>query len=207
MGTLGRAFYSVGFWIRETGQALDRLGCRLQGKNCFREQLSRHRTLMNVFDKAPIVDKEAFVAPSASVIGNVQIGRGSSIWYGCVLRGDVNTVSVGSGTNIQDNSLVHVAKSNLSGKSHLRHAGLVCWTRHFFALAPAMPLGLPATLLGPGGLPGFLLTMGGALGRSDAISMGSRPNLCLTEGGGPNLCLTRTRSLGYAFSSVGGFSC
>uniref|UniRef100_A0A1J3DZ74 Gamma carbonic anhydrase 1, mitochondrial n=1 Tax=Noccaea caerulescens TaxID=107243 RepID=A0A1J3DZ74_NOCCA len=116
MGTLGRAFYSVGFWIRETGQALDRLGCRLQGKNGFREQLSRHRTLMNVFDKAPIVDKEAFVAPSASVIGDVQIGRGSSIWYGCVLRGDVNTVSVGSGTNIQDNSLVHVAKSNLSGK-------------------------------------------------------------------------------------------
>lgn len=50
--------------------------------------VSRHRTLMNVFDKAPIVDKEAFVAPSASVIGNVQIGRGSSIWYGCVLRGD-----------------------------------------------------------------------------------------------------------------------
>ncbi|CAN8304724.1 unnamed protein product [Cochlearia groenlandica] len=118
MGTLGRAFYSVGFWIRETGQALDRLGCRLQGKNCFREQLSRHRTLMNVFDKAPIVDKEAFVAPSASVIGDVLIGRGSSVWYGCVLRGDVNTVSVGSGTNIQDNSLVHVAKSNLSGKVH-----------------------------------------------------------------------------------------
>lgn len=50
--------------------------------------VSRHRTLMNVFDKAPIVDKEAFVAPSASVIGNVQIGRGSSIWYGCVLRGE-----------------------------------------------------------------------------------------------------------------------
>ncbi|CAL9215566.1 unnamed protein product [Arabidopsis halleri] len=118
MGTVGRAFYSVGFWIRETGQALDRLGCRLQGKNYFREQLSRHRTLMNVFDKAPVVDKEAFVAPSASVIGDVQIGRGSSIWYGCVLRGDVNTVSVGSGTNIQDNSLVHVAKSNLSGKVH-----------------------------------------------------------------------------------------
>lgn len=89
--------------------------------------------------------------------------------------------------------------------SRLRHAGLVCWTRRFFALAPAMPLGLPATLLGPGGLPDFLLTMGVALGRSDAISMGSGPNLCLTEGGGPNLCLTRTRSLGSTFSSVGGF--
>ncbi|XP_011011740.1 PREDICTED: gamma carbonic anhydrase 1, mitochondrial-like [Populus euphratica] len=116
MGTLGRAIYSVGFWIRETGQALDRLGCRLQGNYYFKEQLSRHRTLMNVFDKAPVVEKDAFVAPSASITGNVHVGRGSSIWYGCVLRGDVNSVSVGSGTNIQDNSLVHVAKSNLSGK-------------------------------------------------------------------------------------------
>nr|XP_028949871.1 gamma carbonic anhydrase 1, mitochondrial isoform X2 [Malus domestica] len=79
-------------------------------------QVSRHRTLMNVFDKAPVVDKEAFVAPSASIIGQVQVGRGSSIWYGCVLRGDANSISIGSGTNIQDNSLVHVAKSNLTGK-------------------------------------------------------------------------------------------
>ncbi|KAK0603466.1 hypothetical protein LWI29_005325 [Acer saccharum] len=116
MGTLGRAIYSVGFWIRETGQALDRLGCRLQGNHYFQEQLSRHRTLMNVFDKAPVVDKDAFVAPSASIIGDVHVGRGSSIWYGCVVRGDVNRISIGSGTNIQDNTLVHVAKSNLSGK-------------------------------------------------------------------------------------------
>ena len=78
--------------------------------------VSRHRTLMNVFDKSPLVDKDVFVAPSASVIGDVQIGKGSSIWYGCVLRGDVNNISVGSGTNIQDNSLVHVAKTNLGGK-------------------------------------------------------------------------------------------
>ncbi|XP_022772718.1 gamma carbonic anhydrase 1, mitochondrial-like [Durio zibethinus] len=116
MGSLGKAIYAVGFWIRETGQALDRLGCRLQGNYLFQEQLSRHRALMNIFDKEPVVDKDAFVAPSASVIGDVRVGRGSSIWYGCVLRGDVNSISVGSGTNIQDNSLVHVAKSNLSGK-------------------------------------------------------------------------------------------
>lgn len=42
---------------------------------------------MNVYDKAPIVDKDAFVAPSASIIGDVRVGHGSSIWYGCVLRG------------------------------------------------------------------------------------------------------------------------
>ncbi|KAL8477865.1 hypothetical protein ACS0TY_029958 [Phlomoides rotata] len=116
MGSLGRAFYAVGFWIRETGQAMDRLGCRLQGNYHFQEQLSRHRILMNVFDKHPVVDKNAFVAPSASITGNVYVGPSSSIWYGCVLRGDVNNISIGAGTNIQDNSLVHVAKSNLSGK-------------------------------------------------------------------------------------------
>ncbi|VAH60478.1 unnamed protein product [Triticum turgidum subsp. durum] len=113
---MAKAFYAVGFWIRETGQALDRLGCRLQGNYFFHEQISRHRTLMNIFDKAPHVHKEAFVAPSASLIGDVEVGQGSSIWYGCVLRGDANNVQVGSGTNIQDNSVVHVAKSNLSGK-------------------------------------------------------------------------------------------
>ncbi|MQL78861.1 hypothetical protein Taro_011311 [Colocasia esculenta] len=122
MGTLGKAIYTVGFWIRETGQAMDRLGCRLQGNYYFQEQLSRHRTLMNIFDKVPSVDKDAFLAPSASIIGDVEVGPRSSIWYGCVLRvlihspGDVNSIRVGSGTNIQDNSLVHVAKSNLAGK-------------------------------------------------------------------------------------------
>ncbi|KVH99354.1 Bacterial transferase hexapeptide repeat-containing protein [Cynara cardunculus var. scolymus] len=95
---------------------MDRLGSRLQGNNYFKEQLSRHRSLMNVYDKAPAVDKDAFVAPSASIIGDVNVGAGSSIWYGCVLRGDVNSISIGSGTNIQDHSLVHVAKSNLPGK-------------------------------------------------------------------------------------------
>lgn len=42
---------------------------------------------MNIFDKAPVVDKDAFIAPSASIVGDVQVGRGSSIWYGCVVRG------------------------------------------------------------------------------------------------------------------------
>ncbi|RLM93171.1 gamma carbonic anhydrase 1, mitochondrial [Panicum miliaceum] len=116
MAGLGKAMYAVGFWIRETGQALDRLGCRLQGKYFFHEQISRHRTLMNIFDKTPHVHRDAFVAPSASLIGDVQVGQGASIWYGCVLRGDANNIQIGSGTNIQDNSLVHVAKSNLSGK-------------------------------------------------------------------------------------------
>lgn len=115
MGTLGKAVYHMGFWIREAGQALDRVGSRLQGQYAFQETLSRHRTLMNLFEKAPDIAKDAFVAPSAAVIGDVKVGAGSSIWYGCVIRGDVNSISVGSSTNIQDNTLVHVAKTNISG--------------------------------------------------------------------------------------------
>lgn len=42
---------------------------------------------MNVYDKVPYVHKDAFIAPSASITGDVQIGHASSIWYGCVLRG------------------------------------------------------------------------------------------------------------------------
>lgn len=51
---------------------------------------------MNLFDKDPAVDKDAFVAPGASVIGDVQVGRGSSIWYGCVLRGKQNFDQISS---------------------------------------------------------------------------------------------------------------
>lgn len=48
---------------------------------------------MNLFEKAPVVDKKAFVAPNASITGEVYIGPSSSIWYGCVVRGMVFTES------------------------------------------------------------------------------------------------------------------
>lgn len=49
----------------------------------------------------------AYIASTACVMGDVTIGKGSSIWYGTVVRGDENPVIIGSGTNIQDNSVVH----------------------------------------------------------------------------------------------------
>ncbi len=56
----------------------------------------------------PSIDAAAFVAETAVVIGDVEIGAGSSIWYGCVLRGDLNRIRIGRNTNIQDGSIVHV---------------------------------------------------------------------------------------------------
>jgi carbonic anhydrase/acetyltransferase-like protein (isoleucine patch superfamily) len=73
---------------------------------------------MNLVDKKPVVAGDAFVAPSASLVGDVQVGSKSSIWYGCVLRGDASSIRIGSETNIQEHSLVSVGGSPFSsGKS------------------------------------------------------------------------------------------
>jgi carbonic anhydrase/acetyltransferase-like protein (isoleucine patch superfamily) len=50
----------------------------------------------------------AFVAPTASVMGDVTLGEDSSVWYGAVLRGDMAAIVIGSQTNIQDGTIVHV---------------------------------------------------------------------------------------------------
>lgn len=62
-----------------------------------------------VFDGVwPTLDEGVFIAPGARVIGNVTIGAGTSIWFNCVLRGDVEKIRIGKGTNIQDDTVVHV---------------------------------------------------------------------------------------------------
>ncbi|NLZ52680.1 MAG: gamma carbonic anhydrase family protein [Thermoanaerobacteraceae bacterium] len=63
----------------------------------------------NFKNHKPKLDESCFIAPTADVIGDVTIGKNSSIWYKAVLRGDVNKIVVGSNTNIQDGSIVHVA--------------------------------------------------------------------------------------------------
>lgn len=57
----------------------------------------------------PRIDPSAYVAPGAAVIGDVEIGPDASIWFGCVLRGDVNEIRIGRGANIQDGTVIHVA--------------------------------------------------------------------------------------------------
>jgi gamma-carbonic anhydrase len=56
----------------------------------------------------PRVGKKVYIDPSAQVIGRVKIGDYSSIWPGCVLRGDINRIDIGSHSNIQDLSVIHV---------------------------------------------------------------------------------------------------
>ena len=60
--------------------------------------------------KRPRIDPSAFIAPTAVLIGDVEIGAGSSIWFGAVLRGDNGPIRIGSRTSIQDNAVVHVSE-------------------------------------------------------------------------------------------------
>ncbi|WP_148615382.1 gamma carbonic anhydrase family protein [Nocardioides rubriscoriae] len=67
---------------------------------------------MNLFEfegKRPDVHPEAFVAATATLIGDVTVEAGASVWYGAVLRGDICTIVVRAGSNIQDNSVLHAA--------------------------------------------------------------------------------------------------
>lgn len=58
--------------------------------------------------KQPQIDASVFIAPSATVVGDVTIGENSSVWFGAVVRGDFQPVKIGKNTNIQDNATVHV---------------------------------------------------------------------------------------------------
>jgi carbonic anhydrase/acetyltransferase-like protein (isoleucine patch superfamily) len=60
--------------------------------------------------RRPRVHPEAYIAPTAVLIGDVEVEAGASVWFGAVLRGDEATIRVGEGANIQDNAVIHCAK-------------------------------------------------------------------------------------------------
>jgi carbonic anhydrase/acetyltransferase-like protein (isoleucine patch superfamily) len=59
-------------------------------------------------DLVPRIHEEAFLAENVCIIGDVEIHRRANIWYNCVLRGDVNKISIGELSNIQDGTIIHV---------------------------------------------------------------------------------------------------
>ena len=56
----------------------------------------------------PKVGQNAWIAPDATIVGNVELGKESSVWFGCVIRGDVHYIKIGDRTNIQDLTMIHV---------------------------------------------------------------------------------------------------
>lgn len=59
-------------------------------------------------DKQPTIHESCFVAPSASLIGDVQMAENASVWFNCVVRADNDTIAIGENSNVQDGSVLHV---------------------------------------------------------------------------------------------------
>jgi acetyltransferase-like isoleucine patch superfamily enzyme len=66
-------------------------------------QLDRH------LRKRPVLGANVYIASTAVVVGDVTLGESSSVWYGAVLRGDINRIEIGHHSNVQDNSVLHLA--------------------------------------------------------------------------------------------------
>lgn len=64
--------------------------------------------------KRPVIAPDAFIAPSAVIIGDVEIGPETGIWFHCLLRGDMNIIRIGARTNIQDATVIHVDSGGMS---------------------------------------------------------------------------------------------
>ena len=123
----------------------------------------------------PRVAADAFIAPNAAVIGNVEIGAGASVWFGCVLRGDTNLIRVGARSNIQDGTVVHVdpepdfatliADDVLVGHQAIVHA-CVLENRAFVGMGAIV---LNGAVIEEGGVlgAGGLLTQGKRIGRNE----------------------------------------
>ncbi|KAB1145406.1 gamma carbonic anhydrase family protein [Streptomyces luteolifulvus] len=69
--------------------------------------MTQQALITGIGGKDPKVDADAFVAPTSAVIGDVTLHAGASVWYGAVLRGDVERISVGASSNVQDNCTLH----------------------------------------------------------------------------------------------------
>lgn len=63
--------------------------------------------LINYKGKVPKINESAFIAPNATVIGDVELGENASVWFGTVLRGDIAPIRIGNNSNIQDLSILH----------------------------------------------------------------------------------------------------
>jgi carbonic anhydrase/acetyltransferase-like protein (isoleucine patch superfamily) len=119
--------------------------------------------------KAPRLHPTAWVAPTADVIGDVEIGAGSSIWFHCVIRGDTNAIRIGARCNVQDGSILHVAAGRLpcllGDDVTVGHAAIV----HACTLEDRAFVGMGATVLD-----GAVIATGGMLAAGALLTPGKR---------------------------------
>lgn len=97
--------------------------------------------------KRPLFGKRVFIAPGCDVLGDVRIGDDASIWYRCVLRGDINHIEIGARSNVQDGTIIHVEHGAfptiLEEETSVGHAAIL----HGCILRRGCLVGMGATVL------------------------------------------------------------
>jgi carbonic anhydrase/acetyltransferase-like protein (isoleucine patch superfamily) len=97
--------------------------------------------------KTPKVGKDCFLAETATLIGDVEIGDNCSIWYSAVLRGDVHYIRIGNNTNVQDNATIHAtyqkSPTNIGNNVTIAHGAIV----HGCTLQDNVMIGMNAVIL------------------------------------------------------------
>jgi len=102
--------------------------------------------LARFLGQQPDTVQAAFVAPNATVLGAVKLGALSSVWYGCVLRGDINAIEIGEGSNVQDLTMVHLADDHgvkVGRFCTIGHAAII----HACEIGDECLVGMGATIL------------------------------------------------------------
>lgn len=97
--------------------------------------------------RSPQFDESVFVAPSADIIGDVTLGKESSVWFNVTIRGDVNWIEIGDRTNIQDNTCIHVMNQSgptlIGNEVTVGHSAMI----HGCTIHDRVLIGIQATIL------------------------------------------------------------
>ena len=122
--------------------------------------------------KTPAIHPTVFLAESAEIIGDVVIGKESSVWYNAVIRGDVNAIRIGERTNVQDGSLLHVRhkKFPLIVGSHVTigHGAIL----HGCTIEDHCLIGMGAIVLDNAQINSYTLIAAGAVVLNDSVIPG-----------------------------------
>jgi carbonic anhydrase/acetyltransferase-like protein (isoleucine patch superfamily) len=85
--------------------------------------------ILPVKDKSPVWGSDCFIAPNATIVGDVVMGDNCSVWFNAVIRGDVNYIKIGNNTNIQDGAVIHCtylyAGTDIGNNVSIGHNALV----------------------------------------------------------------------------------
>jgi carbonic anhydrase/acetyltransferase-like protein (isoleucine patch superfamily) len=85
--------------------------------------------ILPVEDKNPIWGDNCFIAPNATIVGDVTMGNNCSVWFNAVIRGDVNTINIGNDSNIQDGAVIHAtyqkAATTIGNRVSVGHNAIV----------------------------------------------------------------------------------